>query len=532
MKPLSIIKLLLAAAALACPGGTLAQSTGVNHILTSTLLDSTGTASLDQIDYFDGLGRPVQTLIKKASPRQLDIVTTREYDPVGREAKAWLPVPVGGTGAYIDTAEVKAASNSFYTDARAHEEPVYEQSPMNRVKERHGPGSAWHTAGKPVKTAWMVNTSQGELSCAMYAVASDTSIKKTGMYAGGVLFVTRTADEDGNVSYTFTDKQGQVLLERVMNGSATNDTYRVHDDLGNLRYVLTPAAADALAATTTWDDTHPALKDHAYIYKYDGNNRRVQKKLPGCEPIVMKYDKADRLVFSQDGNQRSRNEWTFAFHDALGRLTVTGTWKSNLPPALDSLVVRTDHTGTGPLAGYTVNLTLPPVELMNVYYHDDHAFAAGFPLLQYAAPPAGYGTRFENAKGMMTGKRAYRLDDPAKFTLSAFYHDHRGRVVQTRSTNHLGGHELEYLEYTFTGKVKRRRTVHSAPGKTTQTETYAYDYGSPATNPAERLLAVTHELNGSTPVTLAEYTHDEVGRMKTKKLATETSTYDYNTRGW
>ena len=109
----------------------------------------------------------------------------------------------------------------------------------------------------------------------------------------------------------------------------------------------------------------------------------------------MKYDKADRLVFSQDGNQRSRNEWTFAFHDALGRLTVTGTWKSNLPPALDSLVVRTDHTGTGPLAGYTVNLTLPPVELMNVYYHDDHAFARDS---RYSNTPRPRGLRHQVRK--------------------------------------------------------------------------------------------------------------------------------------
>ena len=36
----------------------------------------------------------------------------------------------------------------------------------------------------------------------------------------------------------FTDKLGQVVLERVMNGSAMNDTFYVYDDFGNLRYVL------------------------------------------------------------------------------------------------------------------------------------------------------------------------------------------------------------------------------------------------------------------------------------------------------
>jgi len=65
----------------------------------------------------------------------------------------------------------------------------------------------------------------GELSCAFYAVASGNSLKRNGLYSRGELFVTRTTGEDGHISYTFTDKQGQVVLERVMNGSAMNDTY-------------------------------------------------------------------------------------------------------------------------------------------------------------------------------------------------------------------------------------------------------------------------------------------------------------------
>ena len=100
------------------------------------------------------------------------------------------------------------------------------------------------------------------------------------------------------------------------------------------------------------------------------------------------------------------------------------------------------------------------------------------------------------------------------------------------SSNSLGGYDDEYFGYTFTGKVMQHQLVHSAPGKTTQTEVYAYDYGTPATNPTERILAVTHKLDGSAAVTLARYTYDEVGRVQTKRLATETSSYSYNVRSW
>ena len=43
---------------------------------------------------------------------------------------------------------------------------------------------------------------------------------------------------------------------------------------------------------------------------------------------------------------------------------------------------------------------------------------------------------------------------------------------------------------------------------------------------------IYHKLNSSASVTLAQYTYDEVGRIKTKKLATETSSYSYNIRSW
>ncbi|MCE5179051.1 MAG: hypothetical protein LLF81_07910 [Porphyromonadaceae bacterium] len=159
-------------------------------------------------------------------------------------------------------------------------------------------------------------------------------------------------------------------------------------------------------------------------------------------------------------------------------------------------------------------------------------FTSGVYQLDYVTPPAGYGFQFTSAKGLLSGNRTYRLDDPSRYTVSAFYHDHRGRIVQTRSSNSLGGFDDEYFGYTFTGKVMQHQLVHSAPGKTTQTEVYAYDYGTPATNPTERLLAVTHKLNGSAAITLAQYTYDEVGRIGTKKLATETSSYSYNVRSW
>ncbi|MEL7601329.1 MAG: DUF6443 domain-containing protein, partial [Proteiniphilum sp.] len=515
------------------PAAPVLSPLGENYIHTKTMLDNTGIASSDRTDYSDGLGRSAQTVLHKSSPGQKDIVTLQEYDEAGRPSNSYIPVPVTtATGEFVTHSTVKTASNSFYGDAYAYDKAVYEPSPLNRITDEYGPGAAWHTAQKRISTSRYTNSSTGELSCILYAIASGTSLQNKGLCGPGELFVTKTTDEDGHISYTFADKLGQVVLERVMNGSAMNDTYSVYDDFGNLRYVLPPAAADALNTVSTWTDENQTLKDYAYIYKYDGQSRCILKKLPGNDPIEMRYDRADRPVFSQDGNRRAKGEWSFFFYDVFGRQTVSGIWKSASLPALDNLVVKTGYTGTGTLAGHTVNLTLPQVELMTVNYYDDHAFTSGVTQLDYVTPPAGYGTQFSSAKGLLTGTRTYRLDDPSRYTASALYYDYRERVVQSRTSNHLGGFDDEYFGYTFTGKLMRHQLVHSAPGKTTQTEVYAYDYGTPATNPTERLLAVTHKLNGSAAVTLAQYTYEEVGRVQTKKLATETSTYSYNVRSW
>ena len=111
------------------------------------------------------------------------------------------------------------------------------------------------------------------------------------------------------------------------------------------------------------------------------------------------------------------------------------------------------------------------------------------------------------------------------------YYDNRGRVIQTKSQNHLsGGIEKEYVAYNFTGQPTGRKHVHSATGKATQTELYTYAYDH-----AGRLTTVKHKLNTDSIVTLAENTYDELGRLKTNKKNKQsalTSSYAYNIRSW
>ncbi len=111
------------------------------------------------------------------------------------------------------------------------------------------------------------------------------------------------------------------------------------------------------------------------------------------------------------------------------------------------------------------------------------------------------------------------------------YYDHQSRIVQAKSSNHLsGGLEKEYLCYNFTGQPLKRKHIHSAKDKPTQSEVYDYAY-----NHAGRLLKTVHQLNDGPSVTLVDNEYDELGRLKCNRrngnsnLKTD---YAYNVRSW
>ena len=292
-----------------------------------------------------------------------------------------------------------------------------------------------------------------------------------------------------NVSYTFTDKMGHVVLSRQMKGSETHDTYYVYDDKSNLCFVLQPMY-QSLAN----------LDLYAFQYKYDGRNRCIWKKLPGAGYMEMVYDNADRLVFSQDGNQRAltSGNWTYYKYDGLNRLTEQGTCTNKVTTSGTNVLVQ--------------------------HFYDSYAFRsqAGFNNSNFPDDASG------NGKGALTASVATVLGSSNKI-YTAYYYDIKGRVVKTVQSNPLGGYDVAATVYTFTNKPATVTHTHTASGKTTRTEVYTYSYDH-----ADRLLKVEHTLGG-TKITLADYAYDNLGRLQSKSLhgsATNKLTYAYNVRGW
>ena len=124
-------------------------------------------------------------------------------------------------------------------------------------------------------------------------------------YSAGELYVTKNADEDKHVSYTFTDKDGRILLTRKMASGVGHDTYSVYDDLGNLCYVLQPMYQD-----------NSSLSLYAFQYKYDDRGRCIWKKMPGSDYVENVYDDAYQLEYSIVNDAGNRG---FPEHVRTGR---------------------------------------------------------------------------------------------------------------------------------------------------------------------------------------------------------------------
>ena len=248
------------------------------------------------------------------------------------------------------------------------------------------------------------------------------------------------------------------------------------------------------------------------------------------------YDKADRLIFVQDGNLKGQGRWRFTIPDALGRTVLSGLCSEPLP--VDGSAVEAEFTGSGSYKGYAVKVggtvrALSGSRLLTVNYYDNYDFLGknGFPAYAYdsSMESSGYGTK-SDARGMLTGSVTVLAGDGAGQLYSVVYYDRRSRPVQRQSSNSLGGKETEYTAYNFTGQPTRLRHVHTAQGKAARTEvrTYSYDH-------AGRLLTVKHKLDALGEVTLVNNVYDDLGRLQSKSLhgsAVNKQTYTYNIRGW
>lgn len=141
---------------------------GRSYIRERTMLTATADRSLDAIHYFDGLGRPVQTVRKGFTPLGADLVDYMDYDSHGHLWREWLPTPFSGkNGAFINNLPQKAGG--ILLDSRPYQETHYDPAMPQNPNYVYAPGAAW--AEHPMQMGCLVNTDEGVLACSRYQVA-------------------------------------------------------------------------------------------------------------------------------------------------------------------------------------------------------------------------------------------------------------------------------------------------------------------------------------------------------------------------
>ncbi|RMZ57924.1 RHS repeat-associated core domain-containing protein [Chryseobacterium nematophagum] len=500
----------------------------------------------ETVQYFDGLGRPKQVVNVKASPSGKDVVTHIEYDAFGRQVKDFLPIPQPSTGNGAIIPNPLGNASSIYGAEKIYSEKVLEKSPLDRLQQQIQVGNDW--TNKPVKFDYSANIA-GEVvkyttTTTWENNATKSSIEYKGTYGANQLYKNTVTDEDGNKTIEFKNGRGQVVLVRkILNATEDADTYYVYNEYNQLAWVIPPL----LSKKKTWD-----LADQqalAYEYRYDGRSRLVEKKLPGKGWEHMVYDKADRLVFTQDELMRVQNKWLFNKYDSFGRVIITGivggTYRSDMQNMIaNNLIVENRNppgfTKNGMSIQYTNN-HFPYLEtVLSVNYYDTYplySFNPPFPTniqgeVVLTDNPSTSGGKSTKSFSVMSLIKNIENDN---WTKNYTYYDTKGRVIGNHSINYLGGYTRTESKLDFTGVVQNTMTKHKRLNTDTEkviTEIFTYDSQN-------RLLKHTHKVDGNPEEILAQNTYNELSQLQIKKVGgvsptnpIQTIDYKYNIRGW
>ncbi|HVY73739.1 MAG TPA: DUF6443 domain-containing protein [Puia sp.] len=532
------------------------QKPGVMDMTTANGLTSNEDVH-QTTQYFDGLGRLMQTVAKQALPADQDpnhinrdLVAMTIYDQFGREATKYMPyASVYNDGFYKN--DPLNEQNSFNTTQFSGESDFYgqtdfEASPLSRALTTYAPGSSWVGAGRGVTQQYLVNQASDSVRIWNIAAAAGSIPTTTAMYDPGTLYKNQTTDEQLHSVVEYKDKEGHVVLKKVqaLDGTGTAHvgwlcTYYVYDDLNNLRFVIQPQGVALMLANGNWTITTDIANGVCFRYEYDARNRMIIKKVPDAAEVWMVYNSRDELVMTQDATLRSQGKWKYFTHDNLNRVVATG-------------LVDDTHDQAYHAALAASNLTYPDgwynYAILTHNLYDDYSWISGYPDPFSASRNTAYDGSFlpqsgsfpfprtmtqSNAtRGKLTGMRIATIGGSGPMLYQVNYYDDRGRVIQTQQTNITGGTDIATTQYDFSGKPLRMHLKQEKQGANAQTHTVLtkmnFDAGG-------RLLTVYKNIdNASSDQLISTNTYNELGQLQNKQLGNnlDNLAYAYNVRGW
>jgi RHS repeat-associated protein len=521
------------------------------------------------VSHLDGFMRPVQQIVLNASLTALDLVQPIEYDNQGRASKAYLPYTRALTSDAIDV-QYTVSQQAFYNatgdkiadDAVPSATAVYEASPLGRVREQGNVGADFQPgSGHTTRIQYSYN----DASVVRKFTATGSS---AGFYAANTLTKQTVTDANGNRVISYTDTEGRTILKQQQLDKTVEgvlapylETYFIYDELNRTRFIISPKGV-AVMKNSSWLFTAALREQYVHEFVYDYRGRLVEKKVPGQVVQYYIYDKLNRLVLVQDGLLRAQNKWIFVKYDRRHRPVMQGlyrnatqTTRAAVQGIIDALYTSSNATypensvgesrGTS-MHGYS-NVSFPKtnadntaVEVLGVNYYESYDFDYNgtrdfkYDSLAFTGQAA---TSDWIAPGLPTGSKQLVLGTTTWLYAYTFY-DKQGRVVQSRSNNHLNPAAIDNMTtavYDFEGKLLAVKGYHNAGTgrQTTVVNRYTYDDKGRALN------VYQNNDNAPTDQLLVQYAYNELGQLIDKKLHQTGGTaflqsvdYRYSLQGW
>jgi RHS repeat-associated protein len=550
--------------------GALSSTLSLNYLrtrgITRPLVTDTVTADLltnpndvkQTTQYFDGLGRPIQSVVRQASPLGSDMVTVNVYDSFGREAIHYLPyVSPSNDGNFKPNflSEQNTFNNiQFPGEQSYYGQTDYETSPTNRVINTYAPGLNWVGSGRMASNQSLLNASLDSVHLWTISLTSESFPTDAGYYAPGQLYKSVTTDEAGHQVVEYKDKDGHVVLKKVQLSSAPGTghigwlcTYYVYDYLDNLRFVIQPRAVELINTGSAWTISAGIAGELCFRYEYDSRNRMARKKIPGAAEVWMVYDTRDRLVMTQDSLLRSQQKWLFTRYDAINRPDSTGLITD--PSNYNNLSY---HQNLAAASSSYPNLSLYTTEVLTRTCYDDYSWVASSGaalstamatnytnntndfITSYNASPvyAVAPAQYPITRGMVTGSMNKVIGTTNQYLYAISFYDDHGRVIQAQTINYTGGVDTTTTQYDFSGKPIRMLLNHRKSGNTAQTHTVLTKMNYDA---EFREKSVWKRIDTASADQLIDsMAYNELGQLRAKYLgnALDSLVYDYNIRGW
>ncbi|MBX3241948.1 MAG: hypothetical protein KIT80_13250 [Chitinophagaceae bacterium] len=539
---------------------------------------------LQTTQYFDGLGRPLQTVVKQGSmvtgSAAVDLISMTEYDAFGREVFQYLPTPSTATDATKNNGNFKlnpfAQQAAFYGSADANKNPIagqgetwfygetrYEASPLNRVNEIAAPGNNWsgtmHNSTeanrRSVKTKYYVNTALDEVRIwnvtINTTVGSHSTYASPGAYPAGQLYKTVTADEHNKQVIEFKDKEGKVILKKVQLTAAADVgagknhdgwlcTYYLYDDFGNLRCVLQPQGVETIKSN--WVLTNATvLAEQCFRYEYDQRRRMIVKKVPGAAVAYMVYDSRDRLVLTQDGYDRGMSMWRYTHYDHLNRPVAGGGWTTST--TFSAHITAAAAVPSPGVPHYPDPNATGLVEFTRTFY-DDYQWRANFGNPLSDTYNTGYNTHFQavsnttwpygqtntqsfQTRGLVTGTRT-RVFIGGAYLYTVNMYDVKGRLIQVQSQNTTGttAVDIATTQYNWAGQplvtIEKTEKAGTSAQTTVVVTHYTYDDLGRLAKTDKKLSNTLVNSNAmSAFVTTASMQYDALGQLKKKAIGSK-----------